>query len=67
MKKLKNVDISNDVLLVTADTVGLYPSVPHEVGLKYLLKTLLKWQSLYYKTITLNLIVVFFNKFRVLL
>ena len=67
MKKIKNVDISNDALLVTADTVGLYPSIPHEVGLKYLLKTLLKWQSLYYKTITLNLIVVFFNKFRVLL
>ena len=26
-------DIPNDALLVTADVVGLYPSIPHEAGL----------------------------------
>ena len=36
MNKFKNVDIPNDALLVTADAVGLYFSIPHEVGLKAL-------------------------------
>ena len=31
--KIKNIDIPNDDLLVTADVVGLYPSIPHEAGL----------------------------------
>ena len=26
------IDIPNDALLVTADVVGLYPSIPHETG-----------------------------------
>ena len=34
--KVKNIDISNDSLLATADVVGLYPSIPHEVGLRAL-------------------------------
>ena len=34
--KIKNIDITNDALLVTADVVGLYPSIPHEVGLSAL-------------------------------
>ena len=58
MNKVKNIDIPNNALLVTADVVGLYPGIPHEAGLealrnasenrsyqKYQLKTLLKWQS----------------------
>ena len=56
--KIKNVNIYNDALLVTADVVGLYPSLPYEANLRalreallerilktYLLKILLKWQS----------------------
>ena len=34
--KIKNIDIPNDALLVTADVVGLYPSIPHEAGLSAL-------------------------------
>ena len=77
MNKVKNINISNDALLLTADIVGLYPSIYHELGLKTFrnvlenqiykeipTEALLKWQSSYCKTITLNLMVVFFNKFR---
>ena len=38
--KIKNIDISNDALLVTADVVGLYPSIPHEAGLSALKEAL---------------------------
>ena len=31
--KIKNIDIPNDALLVTADVVGLHPSIPHDAGL----------------------------------
>ena len=31
--KIKNISIPNDALLVTANVVGLYPSIPHEAGL----------------------------------
>ena len=31
--KFKNIDISNDALLVNAYVVGLYPSIPHEANL----------------------------------
>ena len=31
--KIKKIDIPNDALLVTADIVGLYLSIPHEAGL----------------------------------
>ena len=40
--KIKNIDISNDALLVTADVVGLYPSIPHEAGLSALKEVLEK-------------------------
>ena len=34
MHKIRDLkDIPNDALLVTADVVGLYPSIPHEAGL----------------------------------
>ena len=60
-RKAKNIDIPNGAVLLTADVVGLYPSIAHEVGLsalrealvkkklvkKYLLKILLKWQNLF--------------------
>ena len=38
--KIKNIDIPNDALLVTADVVGLYPSIPHEAGLSALKEVL---------------------------
>ena len=36
MNKVKNIDIPNNALLVTADVVGLYPGTPHKAGLKAL-------------------------------
>ena len=37
MHKIRGLkDIPNDALLVTADVVGLYPSIPHEAGLQAL-------------------------------
>ena len=37
IKKIKNTGtIPQDSILVTADVVGLYPSIPHEAGLKAL-------------------------------
>ena len=39
IKKLKNIDhIPQDAIMVTADVVGLYPSIPHDAGLKVLRK-----------------------------
>ena len=32
-RKIKNIDIPNYALLVTADVLGPYPSIPHEAGL----------------------------------
>ena len=41
IKKNKNLKgISQDALLETVDVVGLYPSIPHEAGLKVLKKAL---------------------------
>ena len=41
MHKIRDLkDIPNDTLLVTADVVGLYPSIPHEAGLQALKKVL---------------------------
>ena len=41
INKTKNLkDISQEALLVTADVVGLYPSIPHEDGLKALKEAL---------------------------
>ena len=37
IKRIKNVrTISKDSILITADVVGLYQSIPHEAGLKAL-------------------------------
>ena len=37
IKKIKNIGaIPQDSILVMAYVVGLYPSIPHEVGLKAL-------------------------------
>ena len=45
-KKAKNLkDIPQDTLLVTADVVGLYPSIPHEAGLKALKEALDKREN----------------------
>ena len=38
-------DILQDALLVTADVVGLYPSIPHEAGLKALKEALDKKEN----------------------
>ena len=37
--------IAHDALLVTTDVVGLYPSIPHQVGLKALKETLDKREN----------------------
>ena len=44
-------DIPQDALLVTADIVGLYPSIPHEAGLKALKEALDKKEN---RNITTN-------------
>ena len=62
--------------MVAADVVGLYPSIPHDVGLevlrrtlddrvnkKMILRILLKWQNLFCKTTVLNLMVKLNNNF----
>ena len=37
LRKIKEiVNLPENSILVTADVVGLYPSIPHEVGLKAL-------------------------------
>ena len=41
IKKTRNLgSVPEDAILVTADVVGLYPSIPHEVGLKALREVL---------------------------
>ena len=41
IKKIKNIGtIPKESILVTADVVGLYPSIPHDAGLKALEKAL---------------------------
>ena len=41
IKKINNLDsIPENAILVTADVVGLYPSIPHEVGLRALREAL---------------------------
>ena len=37
LKKIQNMEkIPQDFILVTSDVVGLYPSIPHNAGLKAL-------------------------------
>ena len=41
IKKLKNIDhIPQDAIMVTADVLGLYPSIPHDADLEALRKVL---------------------------
>ena len=43
IKKINNLDlIPENVILMTTDVVGLYPSIPHEVGLRALREALNK-------------------------
>ena len=44
IKKISN--IPDDAILVTADVVGLYPSIPHKLGLKALEEALEKRKSI---------------------
>ena len=69
LRKIKQIgNLPENSILVTADVVGLYPSIPHELGLKALekalkkesqsrslLNNLLSWLNLCSKIITLNL------------
>ena len=48
MNKVKNIDIPNDSVLVTADIVGLYPSISLKIGLKALRNAL---ENRYYEEI----------------
>ena len=58
--KIKNINVPNDALVVTADVVGLWPSIPHEAVLSALREALdkrtskrisadnlIKWQNLF--------------------
>ena len=43
IKKINNLDsIPENAILVTADVVGLYPNIPHKVGLRALREALNK-------------------------
>ena len=77
IKKLKKIkDVANDAIMVTADVFGLFPIIRHDVGLealrktldeqvnkKMVLRTLLKWQNLFWKITTLNLMAKLNNNF----
>ena len=78
--KIKSIDIPNDALLIIVDVVGLYPSIPHMADLSSLRESLdkrtrkempteilLKWQNLFQKTTFLSLILLYINRFQVLL
>ena len=53
IKKTQNGSIPENAILVTADVVGLYPSIPPEVGLKALREILDKGQQYIIPTIEL--------------
>ena len=77
IKELKEIkEVANDAIMVTADVFGLYPIIRHDVGLealrktldeqvnkKMVLRTLLKWQNLFWKITTLNLMEMLNNNF----
>ena len=66
--KIKGLRVSEDVLLVTADVVGLYPNIPYKAGSKSFKEVLdRRRQKNIVKIATLILIEVFSNKSRVLL
>ena len=51
IEKIKRIgNIPEDAILVTADVVGLYPSIPHELGLKALEAALEKRESIQIST-----------------
>ena len=51
IEKIQRIsNIPNDVILVTADVVGLYLSIPHEIGLKALEEALEKRDSIQIST-----------------
>ena len=51
IEKIKRIcNIPEDAILVTADLVGLYPSIPHELGLKALEGALEKRESIQIST-----------------
>ena len=77
--KIKIIDIPNDALLVTANVVGLYPSIPHEVDLSALREaldkrtrkeipdeSLIKMTEFVLKNNFLSLIQMCINRFQVL-
>ena len=48
IKKIKHLkNIPDNALLVTSDVVGLYPSIPHEAGLKALKEVLDRSEEIY--------------------
>ena len=77
IKKINNLDlIPENAILVTADVVGLYPRIPHEVGFRalrealnkrdektILTEELLKMADLCLKPIILNLVIKLNNKY----
>ena len=77
IKKLEEIkEVANDAIMVTADVFGLYTIIRHDVGLealqktldervnkKMVLRTLLKWQNLFWKITTLNLMAKLNNNF----
>ena len=75
IEKIERIsNVPDDAILVTADIVALYPSIPHELGLKALENLhrvqhpiLSKWLNLYFRIIILNLMARSNNKFLVLL
>ena len=81
IEKIKRIsNIPDDAILVTADVVELYPSIPHKLGLmaleaalekresiQILNPILSKWLNLYFEVIILNLMERSNNKFLVLL
>ena len=78
LKKINTLGcIPDNAILVTADAVGLYPSISHQAGLNALKEALDKrrlkriptddlsrWQNLCYVTTFLKLIVTHSNKFQ---
>ena len=77
LEKLKNLgNISSNAILITADVVGLYPSIPHDTGLQVLYgkleeradkkissTDLVEMAEFILKTISLNLKLKSFSKF----
>ena len=47
LNKIKNMNtVPENPVLVTADLVGLYPSIPHQAGLEALKEALDKWKAI---------------------